>query len=57
MKLGIKGSTIETWNLRTLHACDKVHELKHEQKRYRIAAKPHTHPGLRTNIRERRRGD
>jgi exonuclease III len=35
IKLPTEGTTIGTWNVRTLHACGKIHELTHELKRYR----------------------
>ena len=44
-----EGTTIGTWNVRSLHACRKVQELTHELKRYRwdilgrglVLEKPH----------------
>ncbi|XP_072167331.1 craniofacial development protein 2-like [Diadema setosum] len=35
IKLPTKGITVRTWNVRTLHACGKIHELTHELDRYR----------------------
>ena len=35
IKLTTKGTTIGTWNVRTLYTCGKVQELTHELKRYR----------------------
>lgn len=35
IKLPTQGTTIGTWNVRTLHACGRVAELTHELERYR----------------------
>ncbi|XP_076438257.1 uncharacterized protein LOC143277357 [Babylonia areolata] len=35
IKLPTQCTTIGTWNVRTLYACGKLHELTHELKRYR----------------------
>ncbi|XP_071479660.1 craniofacial development protein 2-like [Diadema antillarum] len=35
IKLPTKGITVGTWNVRTLHACGKIHELTHELDGYR----------------------
>ena len=34
IKLPTRGTTIGTWNVRTLYACGRIHELTHELKRY-----------------------
>ena len=35
MRLQKEGTTVGTWNVRSLHACGKVQELTHILKRYR----------------------